>query len=252
MPSPYSEWDLIVPALRFLRDNPQGLTTTQVSQALREQLKPSGSDLNILAARSDDSFSQKVRNIFISDPSRHHSLLNRGFVIQEGGRNSPWHVTEAGLKHLLKREPDSPEELEFVRASLQEQGIAAPEVISASLESLAGVVIEEGRITYRSTRQRLRSHRLREAAIARFREQHEGRLFCAICGFDFESTYGDLGKGFIEVHHVEPVREYESIELVLALERVVPLCSNCHRMIHRRSGSVLSLVELRALLQAQG
>ena len=28
---------------------------------------------------------------------------------------------------------------------------------------------------------------------------------CAVCGFDFESTYGELGKGFIHIHHVNPI-----------------------------------------------
>ena len=26
--------------------------------------------------------------------------------------------------------------------------------------------------------------------------------YCAVCGFDFEATYGDVGKGVIEVHHI--------------------------------------------------
>ncbi len=28
---------------------------------------------------------------------------------------------------------------------------------------------------------------------------------CCICGFDFEETYGQIGEGFIEVHHIKPV-----------------------------------------------
>ena len=28
---------------------------------------------------------------------------------------------------------------------------------------------------------------------------------CFVCGFDFENTYGELGKGFIHIHHVTPI-----------------------------------------------
>lgn len=29
--------------------------------------------------------------------------------------------------------------------------------------------------------------------------------YCHVCEFDFESIYGELGKGYIHVHHVEPL-----------------------------------------------
>lgn len=33
--------------------------------------------------------------------------------------------------------------------------------------------------------------------------RHHGTV-CKGCGFDFEKTYGDLGKDFIHVHHITP------------------------------------------------
>ena len=33
-----------------------------------------------------------------------------------------------------------------------------------------------------------------------------------------------------------------------AIKKVVPLCSNCHRMIHRNINKMLSIEELKALL----
>lgn len=32
---------------------------------------------------------------------------------------------------------------------------------------------------------------------------------CVICGFDFERVYGELGKGFIEIHHTKPLSGIE-------------------------------------------
>ena len=58
---------------------------------------------------------------------------------------------------------------------------------------------------------------------------------CQACGFKFEKMYGDLGAGFIECHHLDPLSEREGQERLTTLEDLTVLCSNCHRMIHRRA-----------------
>ena len=75
----------------------------------------------------------------------------------------------------------------------------------------------------------------------------------AACGFDFWEVYGELGEGYIQIHHEEPLFLYEEegIEDILrdALQRVKPLCANCHCMIHRWRDAPLSVEELRALIR---
>jgi putative restriction endonuclease len=69
-------------------------------------------------------------------------------------------------------------------------------------------------------------------AKALFKTKH-GRLFCEACKFDFEKKYGSIGNGFIEVHHTIPVSELKRG----AKTRIADLalvCSNCHRILHRR------------------
>jgi 5-methylcytosine-specific restriction protein A len=56
---------------------------------------------------------------------------------------------------------------------------------------------------------------------------------CEICGFDFQRTYGNIGKDYIEVHHTIQVSEMGADYIVKPLKDLVPLCSNCHSMIHR-------------------
>ena len=48
---------------------------------------------------------------------------------------------------------------------------------------------------------------------------------------NFEQVYGELGKDYIEVHHLHPVSQGE--RQVNPIEDLIPLCSNCHSMIHR-------------------
>ena len=56
---------------------------------------------------------------------------------------------------------------------------------------------------------------------------------CSICSFDFEYTYGDLGKNYIHVHHLIPLSEIKENYEIDPLKDLVPVCPNCHAMIHR-------------------
>ena len=52
---------------------------------------------------------------------------------------------------------------------------------------------------------------------------------------DFADHYGDIGEGYIEVHHLRPIASLEEGVAVKydVAEDFAVLCSNCHRMIHR-------------------
>lgn len=57
------EEDLQLPALYLIEQDNGVLTTTELSEKLRVILNPKGEDLEILNNRSDDKFSQIVRNL---------------------------------------------------------------------------------------------------------------------------------------------------------------------------------------------
>lgn len=57
---------------------------------------------------------------------------------------------------------------------------------------------------------------------------------CRACKFEFVQMYGDLGKKFIEAHHLTPLSKLKGQKVSLDPELdFAILCSNCHRMIHR-------------------
>lgn len=76
-------------------------------------------------------------------------------------------------------------------------------------------------------------------------------LKCLVCGFDFAKEYGEWGAGYIEVHHLNPLGEVGEEHEVNPKTDLAPVCANCHRMIHRRRGTTLTLDELRAMLLSQ-
>jgi len=71
---------------------------------------------------------------------------------------------------------------------------------------------------------------------------------CAVCGFDGERVYGSAGKALIHVHHVIELSEVGAGYEVDPATDLVPLCPNCHAMIHRRRPAY-SIEELKALLK---
>ncbi len=86
----------------------------------------------------------------------------------------------------------------------------------------------EGRIIYRLSRSYERSRTNRALAI----ELH-GRT-CFVCRFSFSSVYGDIAENYVEIHHLVPVSMMDSPGVVDPRTDLVPLCANCHRVVHRQ------------------
>lgn len=91
----------------------------------------------------------------------------------------------------------------------------------------------EGKVVERVHKSRERNSKL--IAEAKRREiDAEGRIKCACCKFDFVETYGEVGREFIEAHHTKPVSSLAEEGDVTLLADIALVCSNCHRMLHRR------------------
>jgi 5-methylcytosine-specific restriction protein A len=75
-------------------------------------------------------------------------------------------------------------------------------------------------------------------------------VICAVCGFNFEAVYGELGRGFIEIHHLKPLGETDEELLVNPKTDLIPLCANCHRMIHRSLYGLFTPDELKGIMSS--
>lgn len=97
-----------------------------------------------------------------------------------------------------------------------------------------------------------RNPELRRKCIEYYKnEVMGGRIYCLCCGFDFGKVYGDIGEDYIEIHHTEPHFSIEGEHFVDPKTKLIPLCSNCHSMIHRvpGRGTCMTLEELKAKLK---
>lgn len=71
---------------------------------------------------------------------------------------------------------------------------------------------------------------------------------CIVCNFDFKRFYGDWGEGFIHVHHKNPLSVQKERGKVNPKTDLEVVCPNCHAMIHRKKGKVLTSKELIELI----
>ncbi len=85
----------------------------------------------------------------------------------------------------------------------------------------------EGRVTEALVLRRQRNRMARQKCL------EDSGYTCYVCGLNFEQAYGEIGKGFMEVHHTKPISTYDN-EHPIPLSELCALCSNCHSMVHRK------------------
>lgn len=225
-----SETDLILPALYLMSLEPDGvLNTSELIPRLTRVMRPSGEDARILSGRNDTYFSQKVRNL-----KSHNTLETRGYAtyIKERG----FQLTDLG-RSLVVEEKAS---IEYLLSS----GFRYNDVSEAFGMLITKVnvkktpyeeIIYEGQTNMQMARYTQRSRRLRDVAIEHFTQN--GGVVCHCCGFDFSYYAPRYICNCIEIHHIKPLFQYEDEDVHTTIEQaltnLLPVCPNCHRVIHR-------------------
>lgn len=70
---------------------------------------------------------------------------------------------------------------------------------------------------------------------------------CIICGFDFGKVYGEIGRGYIHVHHLVQLADIAKDYKVDPIKDLRPVCPNCHSMLHQRRPP-LSIDDLKRII----
>jgi predicted HNH restriction endonuclease len=233
-----SEKQLVMPAVQVISSHDEGITTAELIKELEKRMQPQGKDAEIISGRNDTHFSQKVRNL------RSHKTFERhGFVEY---RDNKHFITEQGKQFLEYKH----EELEYINAGYfaeDDQAKANEQLLenNANVHFLPEEEISEGKLTTTAATTRTRSAKLRQYAFEHHKKSNN--IDCEACDFDFKETYGEFGEDYIEFHHIKPVSIYEKdgeiINLKEAIKNLVPLCSNCHTIVHRNKMSWEALKE---------
>ncbi|MBI2655969.1 HNH endonuclease [Candidatus Woesearchaeota archaeon] len=238
----YFEKDLEIPFLKVLSEHPDGLPMSDIKDILIPRLNPTGTSAEPSPTRAGEiKLHQRIGNF---TEERQRRIFTNGWVTYNR-TTAIYKITPDGLRHLEEYEP--------LLESLMNQGFSGEQINRETDRDFTGLIIEEGTLKKVTTNQRQRSDLLRRLKIEQVRRENSGRLPCIGCGFDFEEKYGELGQDFIHIHHTEPVHEMDihgtQTQIDEALRRVVPLCSNCHSMVHRNRTEVLPIAELQRIIQ---
>ncbi|WP_288382077.1 HNH endonuclease [uncultured Acinetobacter sp.] len=71
---------------------------------------------------------------------------------------------------------------------------------------------------------------------------------CKVCDMSFAETYGFFANDFIHVHHITPLHQIlESYEVNPETD-LIPVCPNCHAMLHKTEKGIPMTVERLKLL----
>lgn len=242
-----TESELVLPALWLMSKCPNGrISTTTLIRELTRIIQPTGLDAEILAGRNDTYFSQKVRNLKSHNTFERNGYaigVDRGFQITNQGRLLVASKGEA-IAHLVSSDYNYADVLQGSEELLN----TTPNRPVIPLDE----IVREGRVVLRNQKVYERSQRLRAAAIEEF--THNGKLYCDCCNFEFSNFYGDhYGASCIEIHHVKPLFMYEDDDMIRTiaqcLPNLIPVCPNCHRVIHRNHISADRLLLFRQTIQ---
>ena len=162
-----------------------------------------------------------------------------------------WHIKEMDTKErfVWKLRDELAEAMrELLDETLLENDSGSP--IVSSLKNEAIIPQKEGKKVASDTTKYERSLSNRYIAIRNTQKKY-GELCCEVCGFNFEKTYGERGKGFIEVHHNKPLSSLNGETEINPEKDLNCLCPNCHRMIHRKKDEILSVEQLKELMKRQ-
>lgn len=194
--------------------------------------------------------------VIASQPATEHFDLRvptdvtKALRFVSGGRVKPPvfttrdHLDKQTMRGVRELHPDSVACLNHVLSLAASQTPTHEDVVDSDLDSLREEEeYFEGSKKKRFTNYYERDPKLRAAAV-----QYHG-VACKVCGFDFGEVYGERGRGYVEVHHLRPVSTLEGKTKVDPKKDMTVLCSNCHRMVHRRKGYVLAPEELKRLLE---
>ena len=159
------------------------------------------------------------------------------------------------VKFLTEKEYISVEYLTFT-----EGAVHVPDNIS-SIPGYVRVIIDgKEYIPHKSSVKESKSYfggSIKEVTLTVFERNRTARLKCIehygsncqVCEFNFGEFYGDIGDGFIHVHHLTPIAKIGEKYKIDPIKDLIPVCPNCHNILHMQK-TPLTIEQLREKLNS--
>ncbi|MDE6634065.1 MAG: HNH endonuclease [Bacteroidaceae bacterium] len=204
--------------------------------AVHEILKLIGNGTNFVAYQLGDS------NEFHFAPSRFIGYLNNSLKVHLVSNNKDGRETSPRIDKILHKTREYDDELEELYLDFCAKIGAKPKEMRNTQRKywrLKDVKIElfEGGVKQVSINRYERNPEARKRCIKKFGTK------CYVCGMNFRDVYGEIGEGFIHVHHIISLFKQKKLH-VIDEANLIPVCPNCHAMLHRGNVSVEELRQI--------
>lgn len=208
----------------------------------------SGSDEGLILSRSWEKSASGKRNLGFKQSKEHARL-----VLEEGFFLLTFPIF-AKLDDRGQIAQDGPVKIDRFQPILQRKllvelddgwyAVDTPLPPANSFEPLIGTIFEEGEVSM------LLSKHVERSPAARKRCLDVHGYQCLVCEKSMSDRYGTMGEGVIDVHHLHELAQRGGKHIVDPEKDLVPVCPNCHRMIHT-TRPALSLETVRSMLTKQ-
>lgn len=185
-------------------------------------------------------------NLWEKHPTRDQAFEYVFFLTQPKSVYIPIPTLNTLLDYHLRGAPQGatriadPSARELLIEALRDEGVA--DIVPPGNDTEAvdlNIETPEGRSYYRKHKVYERDSKLRRAVLKKY------GTACVCCGYNFDKNFGVEFKGFVEVHHLQPVSQGLRNSTV---DDFAVLCSNCHTAAHYKTKIPRPINELKQRL----
>lgn len=94
-------------------------------------------------------------------------------------------------------------------------------------------IAEEVTLSFEGEKKRIYVNKTERSGEARLQCIRHHGTYCSVCKMSFVDEYGEIGAGFIHVHHLTAFSQVSGTRKTDPIKDLKPVCPNCHAMIHR-------------------
>jgi len=194
-----------------------------------------------------------------------YGIIGDGIVVSEPSEGIHWNAAKAE-KNILAKYVDvqffrllNPETDEVLQKTVLEKsslsvmnwgprasGVQIPDNIALELEAIWSEFLGNGDSLYSGElpgSQSLWEGAKKSILVNRYERSTKSRqkcieyhgTNCSVCKMSFSQVYGKIGKGYTQVHHLLPLSQMNNEYEINPARDLVPVCPNCHAMIHKRN-----------------
>lgn len=201
-------------------------------------------DMSAASQQKRDLFTKYAKQLYNRQAKTSFYINEMPFALM---KPDTWPKEWNNYRFRLTKSPISAEDEKLDEA---ETAVSWSAIVIGMFLSLLNITEEENVSYLEGKQSRVEVNRYERNPVYRELCLASNGYSCKICGFDFEKEYGKIGHHFIHVHHIVPVSQYIEAHTIDPVNDLIPVCPNCHAMLHRKDPPYLP-EEIVALLHKE-